>query len=681
MERRTWEGKWKFYYELSAFEDCASSVYDSYDFYQAVGSVWDAHVYNSPTAECKPRDSPTLTMSWKNRINPHARSSFEFLRRDFLQNHGERICGDLMFLAGSGKYYAKNPRSIYRDAASWHEPIVTMRPAPIDKDVEDRFLRVCYHNQNAIITPAYHGTSRSNFKGIFEKGLLVPGESNGVHVKNGQANGPGVYTACLNNPMLSLDFCDSEACDTRTVQTRQCLSCRVDLRQSSQRCVNAGHDKSVFLSKLAVMPWGVLGDVEKACNLHRGSVPSVNTAIVDPAGLHYIKTGPAGAGGASGAIYKWLGIDRDSSFPEEVSEAIQCEGDVVLHFYGDKAVIHTVGPDLRLCSTFGHHQAICTLSVCYSNILAKFADQPNLTCLRLLPISGGIFSGALTHMMPDITVHALAAGFAQLNSEKRSRLLDAMTRIELCIYSDSFRHYVERVSSYTQDACRENVWECNCTSSIPAQVCSELLVCAVLDDGLDATCLSCSGNSHTPFEGSATAVKHVRDALVVADHAHVVPLFVASIASKPHKCPVPPWRANLCWHNRDHTLPRTRCAACTQLTWPEEAFDAFAFEDFCNLKKFCGSLRDKKKSKRAARRCSWRELRRSMLYGKGDNLQKQCVKQAKHVHSQHSWRQLQRSALRCKREGTQKQRTKQRSHEQWEKYVATTFNNLWNDSN
>eukprot|EP00974_Lingulodinium_polyedra_P008671 828440-Lingulodinium_polyedra.AAC.1 len=52
------------------------------------------------------------------------------------------------------------------------------------------------------------------------------------------------------------------------------------------------------------------------------SPPSDDCVIVDPAGLQYIRDGPAGVGGAAGAIYRWLGIRRNDAFPPEVRATI-----------------------------------------------------------------------------------------------------------------------------------------------------------------------------------------------------------------------------------------------------------------------------------------------------------------------------------------------------------------------
>ena len=57
----------------------------------------------------------------------------------------------------------------------------------------------------------------------------------------------------------------------------------------------------------------------------------MDTAFVDPAGLEFIRSGPSGAGGASKAIYQFLGVC--DSFPDPVKSAIHKDLDAKLHTY------------------------------------------------------------------------------------------------------------------------------------------------------------------------------------------------------------------------------------------------------------------------------------------------------------------------------------------------------------
>ena len=88
----------------------------------------------------------------------------------------------------------------------------------------------------------------------------------------------------------------------------------------------------------------------------RAAAPSQSEAFVDPAGLPYIRSGPAGAGGAAGAIYRHIGIGSDPAFPQPVQDGIQAEGDAKFHCYQNQHnVIHTVGPDLRVGNPTWEH--------------------------------------------------------------------------------------------------------------------------------------------------------------------------------------------------------------------------------------------------------------------------------------------------------------------------------------
>ena len=112
-----------------------------------------------------------------------------------------------------------------------------------------------------------------------------------------------------------------------------------------------------FVSSVVLQPFGVLGaglTADKQLH-HNGSEPTemASVCICDPAGLHHIQPpgGPKGAGGAAGAIYKWLGIDQDEAFTDDVIDAVTRPGDAKHHQYAlrgrEAHVIHSVGPDLR----------------------------------------------------------------------------------------------------------------------------------------------------------------------------------------------------------------------------------------------------------------------------------------------------------------------------------------------
>jgi hypothetical protein len=58
--------------------------------------------------------------------------------------------------------------------------------------------------------------------------------------------------------------------------------------------------------------------------------PDHEIVITDPAGLIFIqKLGPGGAGFASGAIYTYLGIRKETEFPDKVKLAVTKTTDAV----------------------------------------------------------------------------------------------------------------------------------------------------------------------------------------------------------------------------------------------------------------------------------------------------------------------------------------------------------------
>ena len=196
---------------------------------------------------------------------------------------------------------------------------------------------------------------------------------------------------------------------------------------------------SSLLPKVAVVPYGVLG-VQLDVSHHLVPVagaPAADTVVVDPAGLRFIQDlGPAGAGGASGAIYSWLKIGLDARFPHDVTQAVLQEGDAKIHTYGQKQVIHVVGPDLGVVSTSTpatRASAVDKLTVAYRHILEEFLSSESLR-LRLLPVSGGIFAGPFQKDLPAMTFASLDGAFRSLPPASQRRLLRTGTKISLCIF-------------------------------------------------------------------------------------------------------------------------------------------------------------------------------------------------------------------------------------------------------
>jgi hypothetical protein len=188
--------------------------------------------------------------------------------------------------------------------------------------------------------------------------------------------------------------------------------------------------------RVAVRPFGVLGTtMTSSGGLKKvASGPAPGLPILDPAGLHHIRgSGPKGAGGASGQIYRWLGIDTDDAFPAPVRDTIQTPLQAKLHFYGVRAVLHVVGPDFngRSCT---RATALSELTEAYSAVLREFA-RARLGGLRLLPISGGIFAGPFAPELPALTCSALRAAFDDL--PERAQHMVSVARLDMCIFNES----------------------------------------------------------------------------------------------------------------------------------------------------------------------------------------------------------------------------------------------------
>ena len=208
-----------------------------------------------------------------------------------------------------------------------------------------------------------------------------------------------------------------------------------------------------FTRAIEVVPWGVLGEAPS----EGGSSPWQTTAvapkpgaemlIVDPASLNIIRDPyfrPGDAGGAAGAIYRFLGIASNETFPPDVANALNATGDAVHKRYGYPHaihVIHTIGPDFKQLDVT-EAEAIAELATAYASVLRQARDFPR-PLLRLCPISSGIYAGRHKPRMPDITAQALLQAFervasdAAASAETSARLPgqpEGCAKVELCVF-------------------------------------------------------------------------------------------------------------------------------------------------------------------------------------------------------------------------------------------------------
>jgi len=176
-----------------------------------------------------------------------------------------------------------------------------------------------------------------------------------------------------------------------------------------------------------VVPYGVLDQA-----------PSVQTAIVDPAGLYFIqKNRPDQAGGASGAIYKKLGISEAGGFGPDVTDGITETSDAKSVFYQDHFdVIHVAAP--KLAEVENQAAACKKLIASYTNVFKAFASNAetrNLVELRMLPISGGIFAGGYLADLPTMTATAVDQALSDLSGDPVIDILQR-TKVKMCIYNE-----------------------------------------------------------------------------------------------------------------------------------------------------------------------------------------------------------------------------------------------------
>ncbi len=177
---------------------------------------------------------------------------------------------------------------------------------------------------------------------------------------------------------------------------------------------------AAILASVQAQPYGVLGlsAGAKWQEVRRAPDPEGDMIIVDPASIRFIRDPqlwPADAGGASGAIYKFLGLSEE--FPADVVANMQAVGDAAYHRYGYPSsyhVIHVSGPDFKTLQC-ARDQAVELLARCYLNVLSA-AARVGKPRLRLVPIAAGIFAGPHAREMPEITAEALVHAVERLAS-------------------------------------------------------------------------------------------------------------------------------------------------------------------------------------------------------------------------------------------------------------------------
>lgn len=190
-----------------------------------------------------------------------------------------------------------------------------------------------------------------------------------------------------------------------------------------------------ILPFVSVVPFGVLGTGMQMTGEMAtvAEEPGPDTAFVDPAGLPFIKSSPGGAGGAAGALYAWLGITNDPTFPEPVVSAINKALDAKFHAYGAKKCVHVVGPNFS-GSGVNRQEAVDQLAKAYQALLVEFVAS-GLPNLRMLPVSGGIFAGQFISEFHTITAEALQLGFAAMTPQQQQQVLLA-SRLDMCIFME-----------------------------------------------------------------------------------------------------------------------------------------------------------------------------------------------------------------------------------------------------
>ena len=232
-----------------------------------------------------------------------------------------------------------------------------------------------------------------------------------------------------------------------------CIFAEAELESFAVSFPHARADALAFAQAMPLLPFGVLGQqlLETGkVNAKAGPDPATlpGVVVLDPAGLDYIQQGPSAAGGAAGALYKWLGIAHDERFPQDVVDAVKCTSQAKYHAYSRAKdapartlhVIHAVGPDYRRkydadsVPEYSEACAVESLADTYFNVFVEFVacGQP---ALRLLPVSGGIFSGKYARDIPRFTFECVQLALTRLSPTEQQAVVSR--DVSLCIFSQT----------------------------------------------------------------------------------------------------------------------------------------------------------------------------------------------------------------------------------------------------
>lgn len=204
--------------------------------------------------------------------------------------------------------------------------------------------------------------------------------------------------------------------------------------------------KVEFINQVNVVKYGVLGEAIGNSPWETKPVaapPDGTMLIVDPASVQILSNPhfrPTDAGGAAGAIYRYLGINENADFPPDVIAQLRKDANHATYKrygYPDaKHVIHVIGPDFK-AQDVSRDAAVAQLTTAYIGVLRIACEQPR-QLLRLVPISSGIYAGRFREQMPEITAQALLAAFEELEASQPALLRQLAPaegrRIEMCVF-------------------------------------------------------------------------------------------------------------------------------------------------------------------------------------------------------------------------------------------------------
>lgn len=174
-----------------------------------------------------------------------------------------------------------------------------------------------------------------------------------------------------------------------------------------------------------------------------------NIVLVDASGPYLKNEVPERAGGSAGGLYNYLGLNQvKRKATSKIFESLVM-GEIVYTQYTKQVsktetiidVIHAYSYNFSRLKPKTEEECIDQLSEVYKKVFIKFIEI-NKPVLRLVPLSGNIFSGEYRGRMNRITFQAIQKAYYSIEQEEEYKNKLNEKSIILCLFTeDEFNYY------------------------------------------------------------------------------------------------------------------------------------------------------------------------------------------------------------------------------------------------